>query len=50
VLRIAAGEHIEPHVGRFIAGVTMTRYYDTVILPDGLKTGARPRSERATNL
>jgi carbamoyl-phosphate synthase large subunit len=35
VLRIASGEHIEPHVGRFTAGVTMTRYYDTVILPDG---------------
>jgi len=49
VLRIAAGEHIEPHVGRFTAGVTMTRYYDTVILADGLQTGARPRSERAAN-
>jgi carbamoyl-phosphate synthase large subunit len=49
VLRIAAGEHIEPHVGRFTAGVTMTRYYDTVILPDGLQTRARPRSERAAN-
>ena len=35
VLRIASGEHIEPHVGRFTAGVTMTRYYDTVILPEG---------------
>ena len=35
VLRIACGEHIEPHVGRFTAGVTMTRYYDTVILPEG---------------
>jgi carbamoyl-phosphate synthase large subunit len=35
VLRIAAGEHIEPHVGRFAAGVTMTRFYDAVILPGG---------------
>jgi carbamoyl-phosphate synthase large subunit len=35
VLRIACGEHIEPHVGWFTAGVTMTRYYDTVILPEG---------------
>jgi carbamoyl-phosphate synthase large subunit len=35
VLRIASGEHIEPHVGRFTAGVTMTRYYDTVIMPEG---------------
>jgi hypothetical protein len=28
----------------------MTRYYDTLILPDGLKTGDSPRSERATKL
>jgi len=34
-LRIAAGERVEPHVGAFTAGVTMTRYYDTVILPQG---------------
>jgi carbamoyl-phosphate synthase large subunit len=41
VLRIAAGEHIEPHVGRFTAGVTMTRYYDAVILPgDASAAGA----------
>ncbi len=46
VLRIAAGEHIEPHVGRFTAGVTMTRYYDTVILPDGVRS-ARPRPSAA---
>jgi carbamoyl-phosphate synthase large subunit len=43
VLRIASGEHIEPHVGRFTAGVTMTRYYDTVILPDGVRSA---RAER----
>jgi carbamoyl-phosphate synthase large subunit len=35
VLRMACGETIEPHVGRFTAGVTMTRYYDSVILPEG---------------
>jgi carbamoyl-phosphate synthase large subunit len=33
VLRLACGERIEPHVGSFTPGVTMTRYYDTVILP-----------------
>jgi carbamoyl-phosphate synthase large subunit len=35
VLRIASGERVEPHVGAFTPGVTMTRYYDTVILPEG---------------
>jgi carbamoyl-phosphate synthase large subunit len=35
VLRLACGERIEPHVGSFTAGVTMTRYYDSVILPAG---------------
>jgi len=37
-------------VGRFTAGVTMTRYYDTVILADAPPTGDSPRSKRATKL
>jgi carbamoyl-phosphate synthase large subunit len=27
IVRMAAGERIEPHVGEFKAGVTFTRYY-----------------------
>jgi carbamoyl-phosphate synthase large subunit len=33
VLRIAAGERVEPHVGSFTPGITMTRYYDSIIIP-----------------
>jgi carbamoyl-phosphate synthase large subunit len=41
VLRLACGEQVEPHVGSFTPGVTMTRYYDSVILPEGAAaTGA----------
>jgi carbamoyl-phosphate synthase large subunit len=39
VLRMACGERIEPHVGVFTPGVTMTRYYDTVILPADPEAG-----------
>ncbi len=38
ILRIACGERVEPHVGRFTPGITMTRFYDAVIIPEG--TGA----------
>jgi carbamoyl-phosphate synthase large subunit len=42
-LRIAAGERVEPHVGAFTAGVTMTRYYDSIIIPAGeADAGPRP--------
>ncbi|HEX5251427.1 MAG TPA: ATP-grasp domain-containing protein [Gaiellales bacterium] len=34
ILRMACGERVEPHVGRFTPGVTMTRFYDSVILPE----------------
>ena len=27
IVRMAAGEHVEPHVGQFRSGVTFTRYY-----------------------
>jgi carbamoyl-phosphate synthase large subunit len=40
VLRLACGERIDPHVGRFTPGVTMTRFYDSIILPPGETTAA----------
>ena len=38
VLRIACGVWVQPHVGRFTPGVTMTRFYDSAILPDGARS------------
>jgi carbamoyl-phosphate synthase large subunit len=35
VLRIACGERVEPRVGQFTPGITMTRFYDAVIIPEG---------------
>jgi carbamoyl-phosphate synthase large subunit len=35
VLRIACGERVEPRVGQFTPGITMTRFYDSVIIPEG---------------
>lgn len=32
VLRLAAGEAVEPHVGRFTPGIAMTRFYDALTL------------------
>jgi carbamoyl-phosphate synthase large subunit len=40
VLRLAAGEDVEPHVGRFTPGVAMTRFYDALTLerpPEGTR-------------
>jgi carbamoyl-phosphate synthase large subunit len=34
VLRMAAGERPEPALGDYAAGVVMTRYFDTIVLPD----------------
>jgi carbamoyl-phosphate synthase large subunit len=45
ILRIACGERVEPHVGRFTPGITMTRFYDAVIIPEG--TGAAGPGEVA---
>jgi len=45
VLRLAAGETIEPHVGRFTAGVVMTRFYDAVTL-EPAPPGTRELSQR----
>src|SRR6185437_5313767 len=33
--RTACRERVEPHVGSFTPGTTMTRYYHSVILPEG---------------
>jgi carbamoyl-phosphate synthase large subunit len=41
VLRIACGERVEPRVGQFTPGITMTRFYDSVIVPEGAGA-ARP--------
>ena len=47
VLRLVDGETVEPHVGRFTPGVTMSRFYDTLILenpPEGTRgLSRRPR-------
>jgi carbamoyl-phosphate synthase large subunit len=38
---MAAGEHVEPHVGRFTAGLTFTRYYWQLELDGDLRPTAR---------
>ena len=51
VLRMALGERIEPHVGRFQAGVAMTRYFDAVTLADppaGTRDLSRPGRRAVT--
>jgi carbamoyl-phosphate synthase large subunit len=44
ILRLAAGERVEPHVGRFRAGVVMTRYFDALTLEEP------PQGSRALSL
>jgi carbamoyl-phosphate synthase large subunit len=41
IVRMAAGEHVEPHVGRFTAGLTFTRYYWQLELDGDLRPTAR---------
>ncbi len=41
IVRMAAGERIEPHVGEFRAGVTFTRYYWQLELDDALQPTGR---------
>jgi carbamoyl-phosphate synthase large subunit len=41
IVRMAAGERIEPHVGEFRAGVTFTRYYWQLELDDQLQPTGR---------
>ena len=53
IVRMAAGERIEPHVGEFDAGMTFTRYYWQLELDGGLRPTGRdivrggPRAPRA---
>ncbi len=41
IVRMAAGEHVEPHVGEFNEGLTFTRYYWQLELDTQLKPTAR---------
>jgi carbamoyl-phosphate synthase large subunit len=54
IVRMAAGEHVEPHVGEFRAGMTFTRYYwqlelDERLAPTGreIVAGGPPAPEPA---
>ncbi len=56
IVRMAAGEHVEPHVGEFRAGRTFTRYYWQLELDEQLQPTGReivaggppaPRGEQA---
>ena len=41
IVRLAAGERIEPHVGEFTAGTTFTRWYWQIELDDGTEPTGR---------
>jgi carbamoyl-phosphate synthase large subunit len=41
IVRLAAGEQVEPHVGEFRAGMTFTRYYWQLELDGGLQPTGR---------
>ena len=41
IVRMAAGEHVEPHVGEFRAGMTFTRYYWQLELDESLQLTGR---------
>jgi carbamoyl-phosphate synthase large subunit len=41
IVRMAAGERIEPHVGEYRAGVTFTRYYWQLELDEALAPTGR---------
>jgi carbamoyl-phosphate synthase large subunit len=41
IVRMAAGEHVEPHVGEFRAGMTFTRYYWQLELDEQLQPTGR---------
>jgi carbamoyl-phosphate synthase large subunit len=41
IVRMAAGETIEPHVGEFEAGTTFTRYYWQLELDAGMRPTGR---------
>ena len=41
IVRMAAGERVEPHVGQFRSGMTFTRYYWQLELDEGLQPTGR---------
>jgi carbamoyl-phosphate synthase large subunit len=41
IVRLAAGETVEPHVGEFHAGMTFTRYYSQLELDEHLRPTGR---------
>ena len=41
IVRLAAGEQIEPHVGEFVAGNTFTRWYWQIELDGGMEPTGR---------
>jgi carbamoyl-phosphate synthase large subunit len=41
IVRMAAGERIEPHLGQYTAGVTFTRYYWQLELDERLEPTGR---------
>jgi len=41
IVRMAAGEHVAPHVGEFRAGMTFTRYYWQLELDERLQPTGR---------
>jgi carbamoyl-phosphate synthase large subunit len=41
IVRMAAGERVEPHVGQFREGMTFTRYYWQLELDEGLQPTGR---------
>jgi carbamoyl-phosphate synthase large subunit len=41
IVRLAAGEEVEPHVGEFRSGITFTRYYWQLELDDRLRPTGR---------
>jgi carbamoyl-phosphate synthase large subunit len=41
IVRMARGEHIEPHLGAFHAGITFTRYYWQLELDEELRPTGR---------
>src|SRR5579875_1831084 len=46
IVRMAAGERIEPHVGQFRAGVTFTRYFWQLELDERLRPTGREVAPR----
>ena len=50
IVRMAAGERIEPHVGQFHAGLHFTRYYEQLELDAEMKPTGRAMPGEAKGL